>query len=1418
MSDERTPDTPAQDIATAEDTQVERIVERPPLALRIAKWAGIALGCVVALVGALLLVLNTQFGRNIVADQLSKYTLASGLNVQVGRIDGSIYGAMILHDVRVNDQKGTFATSPQIALDWRPFDLFSNHVDIRELTSPSIRLMRSPELIPGESDPNAPLLPQIDIDVGRLAIGRLDIDPAVTGQRHVARIEGSLHLSDGQAKLVANGGTLAAPGMAGGDRVAMRLDAVPEDNKLDLDMRVNAPMGGLIAELAKLEAPLTLAIEGDGDWKRWDGRAVGTLGEGQLANLNLRARDGSFQVRGMTQPGLYLKGPVERLTSPQLAVAIDASFADRIADTRIQLKSDVLAFLAKGKLDLRRNLFDGFRAEALLLKPGAIAPNLVGRSVRAAVALDGPFGTPTVDYKLSAGALGFGETYAEQLYAEGRAKVDAGHILIPVNARAKRVSGLNAAVGGLVTNLTVVGDIAINGDQILSDNLRLKSDRIDATAIVAADMSEGRYTGGLKGRVNDYEIDGVGIVSVSTDAELYPGPNGGWGIRGHVAGTTQRIFNDGARNFLGGNAVASVRLGYDPEGVITFSDLKLRAPQFRVTSGSGRYDPKGALLVNAAAYSEQYGPLQARVTGSLTKPEMMLRAPRPGLGVGLTDLVARVRGDNGRYAVQTTGETDYGPFSADVVVATGNRLAVDVRKALFAGVEIRGQLDQTPAGPFAGRLDFAGSGVSGSAQLAASGGNQQAVISARASNARIPGAQEMRIGRAIVDATILLADTPHIVADAQLANFDSGSFVITRARAKVDYRGGNGTAQLVASGSTGVAFEVAANAKLSPQQWLVALQGQGNGISFKTANPARIAVSDGNYRLQPTRIDFDKGSARVAGTYGDGLTAQIRLDELDLSVANGFIAGLGIGGTASGSLDFQQANPFAFPLADARLEIANFTRSSIATVSTPVNISFVGKLLPDGGDGRALIKRGTTTIGRAVVTLRPLPPGSGSWRERLLAAPLSGGLRYNGPSTVLFSLAGQPGQTLSGPVGIAADFSGRVRSPQLNGVIRASNLTYENENYGTRLTNMKVEGRFSNDQLILSDVTARAGSGTVKAKGQIGLSADAGFPVQLRAEFDNAQLARSDALEGVANGWIEVTNDARSALVRGRLTIPEARYEIIRQGAAQIAELRGVRRAQPGGENSAYQRPDRTRRAHPIRLDVVISADNQLFVSGMGLDSEWSARITVGGTAANPRIGGSAQVVEGEYSFAGRRFELSRRSTVSFEGAEIANPSLNITASTTAEDVTASILIGGTAQQPDISFTSTPALPQDEVLSRLLFGSSVTDLSATEAIQLAAALNSLRSTGGGLNPLGELRQAAGIDRLRILSSDEASGRGTALAAGQYLTNDIYVEIITDARGFTATQLEIALTRALSVLSQTGSFGGSSVSLRYSKDY
>lgn len=102
---------------TAPTTEV--IIERRPLWQRVVKWIGIALAALVLLLLAIVFGINTDPGRRFVANQLGNYTTAGGLNIKVGRIDGSLYGRMVLTDVRVSDPKGVFIVSPRLDVDWR---------------------------------------------------------------------------------------------------------------------------------------------------------------------------------------------------------------------------------------------------------------------------------------------------------------------------------------------------------------------------------------------------------------------------------------------------------------------------------------------------------------------------------------------------------------------------------------------------------------------------------------------------------------------------------------------------------------------------------------------------------------------------------------------------------------------------------------------------------------------------------------------------------------------------------------------------------------------------------------------------------------------------------------------------------------------------------------------------------------------------------------------------------------------------------------------------------------------------------------------------------------------------------------------------------------------------------------------------
>src|SRR5690606_2009201 len=126
----------------------------------------------------------------------------------------------------------------------------------------------------------------------------------------------------------------------------------------------------------------------------------------------------------------------------------------------------------------------------------------------------------------------------------------------------------------------------------------------------------------------------------------------------------------------------------------------------------------------------------------------------------------------------------------------------------------------------------------------------------------------------------------------------------------------------------------------------------------------------------------------------------------------------------------------------------------------------------------------------------------------------------------------------------------------------------------------------------------------------------------------------------------------------------------------------------------------------------------RIFLRGRGLDLEMALNAHVGGTTAQPLLTGTARVVRGDYDFAGKRFEFDDRGAVQLS----TNPAairLDLTATREDPSLTAVVRIRGTAAKPEITLTSSPVLPNDEVLSQVLFGRSASQLSPLEAAQLA---------------------------------------------------------------------------------------------------
>jgi translocation and assembly module TamB len=222
----------------------------------------------------------------------------------------------------------------------------------------------------------------------------------------------------------------------------------------------------------------------------------------------------------------------------------------------------------------------------------------------------------------------------------------------------------------------------------------------------------------------------------------------------------------------------------------------------------------------------------------------------------------------------------------------------------------------------------------------------------------------------------------------------------------------------------------------------------------------------------------------------------------------------------------------------------------------------------------------------------------------------------------------------------------------------------------------------------------------------------------------------------------------------------------------------------------------------------------QVFVRGRGLESEWQGRLQVRGTTAAPELVGRLELVRGSFDVLGRRFALAR-GVITFDGGAAIDPRLDIVAEAQAAGVTAQAIVGGTASAPSFRLSSTPELPQDEVLARVLFNRDMGQLSAAQGIQLAQAAASLASGGPGL--LDRVRGRLGLDRLDLGTADGGSTDPT-VSAGRYLSEGVYVGVDQSVSGQSKATVEVEITPNITVETDVGSKGGAGIGLNWKRDY
>jgi translocation and assembly module TamB len=238
-----------------------------------------------------------------------------------------------------------------------------------------------------------------------------------------------------------------------------------------------------------------------------------------------------------------------------------------------------------------------------------------------------------------------------------------------------------------------------------------------------------------------------------------------------------------------------------------------------------------------------------------------------------------------------------------------------------------------------------------------------------------------------------------------------------------------------------------------------------------------------------------------------------------------------------------------------------------------------------------------------------------------------------------------------------------------------------------------------------------------------------------------------------------------------------------------------------------------------------------VFVRGRGLDAETGGELHVTGTSAAPQIAGGFDMRRGTFDLGGSSLRFTS-GKVSFNGTGLSqkiDPTLDFVAESTSNNITAKLTVTGYADAPRIALTSTPDLPQDEILARLLFGTSAKDLTPLQLAQIASAIAAISGVGGdGLNPLAAVQKSLGLDRL---STGSTPTGGTTVEAGRYVSERVYVGAKQNTQGGTQAQVQVDLTKNLKLQATLGMGGtvpvqgttpdndpGSSVGFSYQFEY
>lgn len=558
----------------------------------------------------------------------------------------------------------------------------------------------------------------------------------------------------------------------------------------------------------------------------------------------------------------------------------------------------------------------------------------------------------------------------------------------------------------------------------------------------------------------------------------------------------------------------------------------------------------------------------------------------------------------------------------------------------------------------------------------------------------------------------------------------------------------------------------------------------------------------------------DDGSGfrvRVAGAVplDDGaLAIDVSLASFPLATLNAIAPGQDLRGNLGGTARI--GGTLSDPTADFDLNAASVSVAALAAAgAAPVDVAASGRYA--GGEMSLTSASANGPQGFAL---------SASGRIPLSGSGLQVSVSGSAPLALANRFLIERGTQFSGTLSLNANVTGSISQPDFDGTLSTSGAAIVDPLANVRLSAISLDASLSARAVGIRALSATVGgAGSVSGSGSVSLDAASGFPANINIALNQARYADGNLVVATVSGAIAINGPLlRDPVISGTIDVDRAELSVADSLTGGPAAIDVIHIAPPRDVAATLRRagiesniPVPVSRPSVMRLNLLVRAPNQIFVRGRGLDAELGGEVRLTGPLTDIQPVGAFNLIRGRLSILGQRITFDE-GTVTLIGD--LDPVVDLLARTEGSDITVFVTVRGPLSDLSITFSSQPDLPQDEVLARLIFDRSLNELSAFQIARLAAAAAELAGgSGGGL--LGNLRDAAGLDDLDVVSDGEG---GTAVRAGRYIQDNIYLGVEAGSGGNTRGTINLDITEDLKARGSVGTGGDSSIGIFLERDF